>query len=163
MPTTLPPTYTYHLATSSDADTITAHRRAMFASMHHHGFTEAELDDMATQFHAQIGPLLERGEYLGYLLEHDGKVVAGAGVLREVRLARPRLAPTERGYIGNVWVDEPHRRRGLARWMMEHLLADCAARNIREVWLYATDMGRPLYEELGFQRDGAWILRMPSD
>jgi ribosomal protein S18 acetylase RimI-like enzyme len=125
-------------------------------------YTDAELDDMTARFTPQVRGLLESGAYLGYLVTFEQAVVAGAGLQRQVRLARPRMTATERGYIGNVWVDEAHRRRGLARWLMNTLLADCAARNIREVWLYASDMGRPLYVDLGFQRDETWVLRLPS-
>jgi len=54
-------------------------------------------------------------------------------------------------WIGMVLVHPEHRRKGFARALMEHCLAWLQARRVRQVKLDATDMGRPLYEKLGFQ------------
>ncbi len=53
-------------------------------------------------------------------------------------------------WIGMVLTDPAYRGRGLARQLMEHTLAWLDERGIPLVKLDATDMGRPLYEKLGF-------------
>jgi len=71
----------------------------------------------------------------------DGRGLAGAVVLT-------RWGP---GFasVGMMLVAARYGRRGLGRALMEHLLR--AAGENALVTLFATDMGRPLYEKLGFE------------
>ncbi len=58
-------------------------------------------------------------------------------------------------WIGMVLTDCRYRGRGFARRSMEHALAFLRDREVGWIKLDATDMGRPLYERLGFQVEGA--------
>ena len=49
--------------------------------------------------------------------------------------------------VGMMLVATRYARRGLGRALMEHLLAEAGDATVT---LFATDMGRPLYEKLGF-------------
>jgi GNAT superfamily N-acetyltransferase len=70
----------------------------------------------------------------------DGRGLAGAVVL--TRWAADYAS------VGMMLVAARYGRRGLGRALMEHLLR--AAGDDATVTLFATDMGRPLYEKLGF-------------
>lgn len=83
--------------------------------------------------------LLTASEVLG-IDAPDGRGLAGAVVLTRWG---PDLAS-----VGMMLVAARYGRRGLGRALMEHLLA--AAGEDAVVTLFATDMGRPLYEKLGF-------------
>ena len=50
----------------------------------------------------------------------------------------------------NVYTEAAHRRRGVARALMDVMLGWCRDRDISRVLLHASDEGRPLYETLGF-------------
>jgi ribosomal protein S18 acetylase RimI-like enzyme len=52
--------------------------------------------------------------------------------------------------VYNVYVAPEHRRKGLARRLMDEVIDHCRAENIRTVWLHASDEGRSLYEKMGF-------------
>lgn len=71
----------------------------------------------------------------------DGRGLAGAVVLT-------RWGP-DYASVGMMLVAARYGRRGLGRALMEHLLA--AAGEGATVTLFATEMGRPLYEKLGFE------------
>ena len=71
----------------------------------------------------------------------DGHGLAGAVVL--TRWAADYAS------VGMMLVASRYQRRGLGKALMEHLLA--AAGADATVTLFATDMGRPLYEKLGFK------------
>jgi GNAT superfamily N-acetyltransferase len=55
---------------------------------------------------------------------------------------------TEVTGVGMMLVAERYERRGLGTRLMTHVLAEARTAS---VWLTATDMGRPLYEKLGFR------------
>jgi GNAT superfamily N-acetyltransferase len=70
----------------------------------------------------------------------DGRGLAGAVVLTRWG--------ADYACVGMMLVAARYGRRGLGRALMEHLL--CAAGDDATVTLFATDLGRPLYEKLGF-------------
>jgi GNAT superfamily N-acetyltransferase len=61
----------------------------------------------------------------------------------------------ELAWIGMVLVLPECRGKGIGRRLMEHALEWLERRGIRQVKLDATDMGRPLYEKLGFHVEQA--------
>jgi GNAT superfamily N-acetyltransferase len=74
-------------------------------------------------------------------LECDGGVVATTTAVCYGR----RLA-----WIGMVLTDPAYRRRGFGRRLMEHALEALEARGVEWIKLDATEMGAPLYKDLGF-------------
>lgn len=56
----------------------------------------------------------------------------------------------KRGHLMNVYVKKDFRRKGLAKKMLELLIEDAKSRKVTEISLDATEMGRPLYEAMGF-------------
>ena len=59
------------------------------------------------------------------------------------------------GWIGALGVAPESRRHGLGRALTEAAVARLRERGASTVLLFATDMGRPLYERLGFVAEGA--------
>lgn len=63
------------------------------------------------------------------------------------------------GWIGALGVVPGARRRGLGAALTEHAGAWLRDRGAQTVLLYATEMGRPVYERMGFEHEGpatAW-------
>jgi predicted N-acetyltransferase YhbS len=83
--------------------------------------------------------LLEASEVYG-IDAPDGRGLAGVVVLT-------RWA-TDLAAIGMMLVAARYGRRGVGRALMEHAIAAAGPATIT---LFATEMGRPLYEKLGFQ------------
>ena len=83
--------------------------------------------------------LLEVSEAFG-VDAPDGRGLAGAVVLTRWG---PDLAS-----VGMMLVAARYGRRGLGRALMEHVIAEAGQATVT---LFATDLGRPLYEKLGFQ------------
>jgi len=73
--------------------------------------------------------------------DRDGEIVASTTAV---------CYGQELAWIGMVLVLPEWRGRGLARGLMKHCLGWLSNRGLRQVKLDATDMGRPLYRQLGF-------------
>lgn len=74
-------------------------------------------------------------------IEADGRVAASATVVTYGR---------ELAWIGMVLTLPEYRGRGFATQLMQRCLDYCDAGRVRTVKLDATDLGRPVYEKLGF-------------
>ncbi len=85
-------------------------------------------------------------------LEYDGALAATATAICYGR----KLA-----WIGMVLTDPEYRRRGFARRLVEHSVEALKARGIEWIKLDATDMGAPLYRQLGFA-DESYVERWQS-
>lgn len=97
------------------------------------------------------GLLLSAGTGHG-IDDPDGGLVSTCVVTSYGPYERPELAA-----IGMVLVAERHARQGIGRRLMQHVLAELGD---TPRTLYATEYGRPLYEELGFRTTGrAEMLR----
>jgi GNAT superfamily N-acetyltransferase len=137
-------------ATVADAQTIAGHRYAMFRDMGYND--EASLDSMRKKFLPWVEAKLKSGDYLGWLaVTESDLVVGGAGLWLMDWPAHMVGSSARRGNILNVYTEPSFRRRGLARWLTEAALHWCKGNEIDFVILHASDEGRRLYEELGFQ------------
>jgi GNAT superfamily N-acetyltransferase len=144
------------LATPADALLLATQRVAMFRDM---GKTTAETEQpLLEASESYMAKALASGEYVGWVARLDSPphaVIAGAGV--QFRPLLPRTDPSgqfllvgREGLILNVYVDEAYRRQGVARRLMETLIAWAPGAGIVRLVLHASHDGRRLYESLGF-------------
>jgi GNAT superfamily N-acetyltransferase len=155
--------YQIRRATVDDAAVIARHRAAMFYEMK--CVDQIESASIISASIPQLSEMLAGGDYLGWLVECDEKVIAGGGVMMRRLLPRPgSLQGGEEAYILNVYTAPEHRRRGLARKIMETILAWSRERDVARVTLHPSDEGEQLYRNLGFERtkEMLWV-REQSD
>ncbi|MBM4407358.1 MAG: GNAT family N-acetyltransferase [Chloroflexi bacterium] len=71
------------------------------------------------------------------------------------------------GWVGTIFVDAPWRGRGLGAALTQAVIDDLDERGCATLVLVATDLGRPLYERLGFAEQGWYqtyeIAGLPPD
>jgi GNAT superfamily N-acetyltransferase len=153
--------YVIRPAATYDAPLIARHRASMFQDMGSVSAEESELLRKAAE--PWLFSLLSRGEYIGWLVEQTGTVVAGGGILIRESGPVPGCYRTGRwGHIVNVYTEPEHRRRGLARSLMNTMLEWCRSQSMDHVTLTASDEGRPLYESLGFAPGSEMQLQQRS-
>jgi GNAT superfamily N-acetyltransferase len=68
---------------------------------------------------------------------------------RQVGFARVITDRATFAYLADVFVLESHRRRGLAEWLMETILAHPDLQGLRR-WMLLTRDAHPLYRKVGF-------------
>jgi GNAT superfamily N-acetyltransferase len=146
---TLAAPYALRTATVGDVHAVARHRVAMFRDMG--VLMESEGPALEASSAAFLARAIPAGQYHGWVAEHGGAVIAGAGVVLRPLLPRPgHLDGGVEAYVLNVYTDPPHRRRGVARALMDAVLDWCQSQAIARVTLHASDEGRPLYLTLGF-------------
>jgi len=137
---------------------IAGQRRRMFAES---GQADAEtMGRMEENFVAWVRPRLADGSYLGWLMEEDGRVVAGAGLWLMDFPPHWMDAEPVRGYLLNFYTEPSHRGRGIAGQMLEMTVGEARRRGIGVVSLHASKFGRPIYERNGFAGTNEMMLRL---
>ena len=142
--------YSLRCAVPDDLEIVLRHRRRMFEDM-----GRGDPASLAAMEGA-AAPLLRRwladGRYRGWLVEAGGEgVVAGGGIVLVEFLPNTVSAQTRRAWVMNVFTEPAHRRRGLARRLMDAMVDWSRAEGLPALFLHASADGRPLYEDLGFE------------
>ena len=133
-----------------DIPQVMYHRRSMFAEMGRDDAAGQEKMLETTQ--AYLCAAISSGGYIGWLAETgEGRVVAGVGVAIAAWPGSPDDPTPRRGCVINVYTEPEFRRQGIARRLMDTLIAWCREQGFRSVSLHASDFGRTLYEDLGFR------------
>ena len=72
----------------------------------------------------------------------------------------PDWGSQNRGVVGvyNIAVAPAARGRGLGRAITERVVADGIAAGADAAYLHASDLGRPLYESMGFRLVETWTV-----
>jgi GNAT superfamily N-acetyltransferase len=146
------------LATVDDAELIAGQRRSMFVDAGQ--APDVGLSLMVENFVAWVRPRLNDGSYVGWLVEEDGRVVAGAGMWLIDFPPHWMDAEPMRAYLLNFYVDPAFRGRGLASELLTTAVQDARRRKIKVVSLHASKFGKPLYERNGFEPTNEMILRL---
>jgi len=152
------PEITIREARPEDLAIILHHRRSMFRDMGEG--TVGELDRMVEAARPWTAQALASGSYRHWLaIDGAGRAAGGGGVLLSPWPANPHDPCTERAVILNVYTEPNFRRRGVARQVMQAILAWAKARGLRGVNLHASSEGHDLYEALGFAHTNEMRLR----
>jgi len=141
-----------------DLDLICRQRREMFLDA---GRAPAVLEEMAAPYRAWLAPKLADGSYFGWIVEFEGRPVAGLG-MSVIDWGPHPNHPTQdrRGYIQNVVVDAAHRGRGLSSRLMQLAEDEGRARGLDFLTLHATDKGRLVYDKRGWTAGKEMVLSL---
>lgn len=135
-------------ATATDAPVLVDYRGRMFAEMGHpEEAAPAVLEAAATYMESAI----PAGDYYAWIAEDDCVPVGTVGALI---VTGPPMAAAPSGQIAriqNVFVAPEYRGRGIARNMVAVAMAGLKDVGIGHVALVASDVGRPVYEAMGFE------------
>ena len=150
--------YRVRPATLADADLLVRHRLAMFTEM-------AVAVDAATldpAFRAWLAEMMPAGTYRAWLAEAAGGEVAGGGGITIIPWPPgPRYAGDRLAFVYNVYTEPAHRRRGLARLIMDTIHAWCRDEGITSMALNASRDGKPLYESMGYAESPSPMMFLP--
>ena len=140
--------YRIRQATLDDIPVLVRHRIEMFAAMG----VPVDADAVAGAFEQWLTKMLPSGNYLAWLAE-DGaaNVVGGGGTTVVPWPPGPRSLGDRLAFVYNIYTEPAHRRRGLARIILETIHAWCRDNGVAAGALNASPDGLPLYESMGYR------------
>ena len=93
------------------------------------------------------------------VIASDGETLVGCASLSYTWLMPTFSHPTgNRAHLMNVYTRADYRRRGISKKMVEILIDEAKENGVTEISLDATEMGRPLYESLGFKASDSCMV-----
>jgi GNAT superfamily N-acetyltransferase len=151
----MPDQYRIRPATVEDADALVRHRIGMFTDMG----VPLDVEALDRAFRTWLVETMPAGVYRAWVTEVSGRaagrtsatIVAGGGITILPWPPGPRYMGSRLAFVYNVYTEPAHRRRGLARSIMDAIHAWCTEAGITSVALNASPDGRPLYEAMGYQ------------
>jgi GNAT superfamily N-acetyltransferase len=145
---------TLRLATIDDIPALVNQRRRMFEDMYADGAVvrdPANYDAMDQAYAVLLRYEIPAGSTRAWVFE-DVRKIAASGALKFTDWL-PRPDGQRRGlvYVHSVYTVPEYRRLGLARRLLNAMIAYCRDNGWPRITLHASDMGRGLYEDLGFK------------
>ena len=131
----------------TDSDALVHHRIAMFTDMG----VPLDAVTLDSAFRVWLNEQMTAGTYRAWVIEDaNGAVVGGGGMTMLPWPPGPRYMGNRLGFVYNVYVEQPHRRRGLAKRLMETIQQFAREHGITSLALNASRDGLPLYKEMGY-------------
>ncbi|MGH8005309.1 MAG: GNAT family N-acetyltransferase [Limisphaerales bacterium] len=150
-------------ATLRDLETLIAHRRGMWFDMGHKN--KAELDKADKVYRRWAKERLKSGELVGLIVEAEGQI-AGSGCLWlqpvQPRPGRPGFKGGGQPYLLSMYTEHTFRGKGVATKIVEESIRWAKAKGFPRMTLHASDMGRSIYEKLGFKQTWEMKLELPA-
>ena len=140
--------YPIRLATIDEVETLVELRLAMFEAM---GIDHSELTLAIAPMRTYFKQHLPTGDFRVWVAEHRDVPIAAIGLVIHSVPPSPHNMAGHVAYIMNLVTLPEHRRHGIAKRLLLHVLGIVRAEGISKVSLHATSDGQQLYEHLGFK------------
>jgi GNAT superfamily N-acetyltransferase len=134
----------------------------MFVEIRRRSRREMDEHDLRYRRWARAG--LRSGELRAYVVEGPSGRPAGSGAVwlapqqpRPGRYAGPRMP-----YILSMYTERWARGHGVASRIVRAMVDWATAEGFARIYLHASDMGRPVYERLGFVAGNEMRLELPG-
>jgi GNAT superfamily N-acetyltransferase len=146
-------------ATVEDKDILVKHRLGMFHDMYPELAEEIQASEEPTR--EWIEEKLSDGSLIGFIVRNDAGQVAGSGCLWiKKEQPNPTRLRLEAPYLLSMFTEKRFRRKGLARLIVKAAIAWSQEHGYDRITLHATDVGKPLYEEFGFESSNEMKLKL---
>lgn len=134
-------------ATVEDIDTIAKFRYEMFNDI---GTTHLLIDNFIEETVTFYKNAYKTGDCIHFVAEIDGELIGCAGAIIKSDFPNTFFKSNRYGYIMDVFVHKSHRKKGIAKSLVEELMIWFKEKGISTVKLDASQEGVPLYEKIGF-------------
>lgn len=95
---------------------------------------------------------MANGSLIEWTVKDNGEIIVTAGIVFY------QFPPTFtnktgwKGYITNMYTRDDYRKQEIANSLLEKLVEEAKSRGIKKLWLSASTLGRPVYENSGLDK-----------
>jgi GNAT superfamily N-acetyltransferase len=126
---------------------------------HDMGYTNKKLLGAAdTVYRAWAKPRLKTGELAGFIVEAGGQIVGSGCLWLQPRLGVPGFKGGRQPYLLSMYTEHAFRGKGVATIIVKESIRWAKAKGFTRMTLHASDMGKNIYEKLGFKQ--TWEMKL---
>ncbi len=103
---------------------------------------------------------LQIGDCIAMIAKIDAEIISAAFLILQERPANPSFITGKTGTLMNVLTYPEYRRKGIATQVIKALIEEAKTVGVSSIDLYATEDGKSLYEELGFEVPSYTAMRL---
>lgn len=142
----------FRLATTNDMELLIDLRKRLLVE---EGQTvSSNIDEQLRNFFEKQ---LSSDQFVQWIIEKEKSAIATGGI-HFISFPPSYSNPTGiRGYILNMYTAPESRGQGLAKQLVERILAEAQERNVHHLFLIASPMGKPLYKKIGFKENDIYM------
>lgn len=148
----------FRLAGMDDVETLALLRWESELERHSERAPAVTRAQYVAAYASEIRPEMESGVCKAWIAEAAGEAVACVQFISWVMPPTPERLNRRRGFVTSVYTRPAYRRQGISRRLMTMLLEYARSIGTHRIILWASDVGRPLYESLGFANSRAMEL-----
>jgi GNAT superfamily N-acetyltransferase len=141
-----------------DAELLARHRAAVW-----HEVGDWSSEDLTPQIPVWADffrNCIVNGSYNGFIAERDDRVIGSGAVLVHLSIPRPGSPSDKAGRVQSVYVEPGARHNGVARAIMDRILAFAKEAKLISLSLHPSEPARRLYLALGFEVADEMTLRL---
>lgn len=140
---------TYKKATLDDINILTETRIEVLRAANKLS-ADTDMSEVKKQSYEYYQKALQDGSHIAYLVFDENTFVGAGGVSFFQVMPTYHNSSGNKAYIMNMYTNPDYRRKGIAYKTLDMLVQDIKNKEITDITLEATEMGRPLYEKYGF-------------
>ncbi len=137
----------YRIATISDCEELTAIRMQMRKELDSDFNSELIYAETLDFFKRNI----ENGTHIAFVCEHDRQMIATVGITLFEIMPTTEHPNGKAARLMNMYVEPFYRGKGIAKELLNRVMAYAVEHQIGKVVLNPSPMGKLLYEDYGFQ------------
>ena len=137
----------YRIATISDCEELTAIRMQMRKELDSDFNSELIYAETLDFFKRNI----ENGTHIAFVCEHDRQMIATVGITLFEIMPTTEHPNGKAARLMNMYVEPLYRGKGIAKELLNRVMAYAVEHQIGKVVLNPSPMGKLLYEDYGFQ------------
>ena len=100
---------------------------------------------------------ISSNQYVQWLVEQDHNVIA-TGAIQFSSFPPSYFNPTGiRGYISNMYTHSESRNKGIGKQVVNQLLTEAKRRKVHHIFLISSEIGKPLYQKMGFKENDIYM------
>ncbi len=139
-------------ASAGDIPELARHHREMFEEVWEAMGKSVESSQAGTLEEAYARKLRAQlnGACKAWVIEAGGRAIASGAISIVSYVPTPLDPHSDVAYLHSMFTEKRYRGRRCASRIIQEALNYCRARGIKRVMLFASEAGRPLYEQIGF-------------
>jgi ribosomal protein S18 acetylase RimI-like enzyme len=141
----------YRRATLEDVKLLTDSRIRFLNSFFNHPYDQ-ETEILDRNLKSYFKDKLESGEYIAWLAEKEGSLVAISGMVVWQLPPKYNIINGKAGYILNMYTIPEERNKGICTNLLSRLIEDAKHKGVSHLHLHASVEGLPIYQKVGFEQ-----------